>query len=367
MRIRSRGFTLVELLVVIAIIGILVGLLLPAVQAAREAARKMQCGNSLHNLGIAMHNYHDVHKRFPFAAIAVRVPDCFTAFGSFRDTAQPPALTGCAWSTTWGIALLPYLEQGPLYDTWDSKLGYSPATQRLVTGTNLAIMKCPSDSRVPNIVDPDGGANLGTFDKGNYGLNMGGGSSTENGNANGGGPEDVPVWTAAAYGRPSKNRGFSSARDGASGAPNVPTNIAIEDIRDGTSNTVMFGEILKLANNGDCRGAWGKALCAVVSAYTAGAPSLDLDNGIVTPNTRAIGIYEDRPPHCANNNGDLQLNCATDRAGDGLGGIAMRSRHPGGVQVCFADGRVTFVSNTVDKQLYRASMTIQGNESKGIE
>jgi prepilin-type processing-associated H-X9-DG protein len=327
----------------------------------------MQCSNSLHNLGIAMHNYHDVYKRFPFAAVAANASPqnnwpCFSIgswTGSFRDNAQ------CTWSTTWGVALLPYIEQQPLFDQWDSKLGYDPPSQRLVTGAPLAIMKCPSDSKVPAIVNPDGGMNRGTFDKGNYGLNMGGGSSNENGNSgNQAGPDNIPSWTLAAYGRPSKNRGFSSARDGATGNPNLPSSVAIEDVRDGTSNAIMIGELLKYPNNGDCRGAWGKPLCAAVSAYTAGNPQVDGQNGISTPNVRPIGIYEDRPPHCANNNGDPQLQCATDRAGDGLGGNAMRSRHPGGVQAAFADGRVIFISNTINTVVYRGLLTVQGNESQ---
>ena len=95
MRIRRRAFTLIELLVVIAIIAVLIALLLPAVQAAREAARRAQCTNNLKQIGLAMHNYE-------------------SANGSF-----PPGEKGCCWGT-WGVFILPYVEQSTLYNAWNS-------------------------------------------------------------------------------------------------------------------------------------------------------------------------------------------------------------------------------------------------------
>ncbi len=101
---RKRGFTLVELLVVIAIIGVLVALLLPAVQAAREAARRMQCSNHLKQLGLAMQNYHDVFNSLPYGTRARYV--------QVNNTVPK----GQGWGPSWYVALLPFCEQKPLSD-----------------------------------------------------------------------------------------------------------------------------------------------------------------------------------------------------------------------------------------------------------
>ena len=123
---RQRGFTLVELLVVITIIGILIALLLPAVQAAREAARRMQCANNLKQMGLALHNYHDTHKIFPYAA------------GGY----------GTGWG--WSAFILPFLESKSVHDEIDFRYNYN--IDDSVTGTvNNVAMKnfipcyqCPS-------------------------------------------------------------------------------------------------------------------------------------------------------------------------------------------------------------------------------
>jgi prepilin-type N-terminal cleavage/methylation domain-containing protein len=108
-----RGFTLVELLVVIAIIGILIALLLPAVQAAREAARRSQCLNNIRQIGLALHNYHDTTKSFPTVAVMGGDPGTPNAQGG-RDYTQP-------YHHTWLVMILPFMEQGPLYDNTASR------------------------------------------------------------------------------------------------------------------------------------------------------------------------------------------------------------------------------------------------------
>src|SRR5215208_4098921 len=108
---KKRGFTLVELLVVIAIIGVLVALLLPAVQAAREAARRMQCGNHLKQIGIAMHNYHDVFQSLPYGARARVVVTTGTGTTNTGNNV-PQQFIGPSWY----VGILPFCEQKPLSD-----------------------------------------------------------------------------------------------------------------------------------------------------------------------------------------------------------------------------------------------------------
>ena len=122
------GFTLVELLVVIAIIGILVALLLPAVQAAREAARRMSCGNNLKQIGVAFHNYHDTYKTFPPSYID-------------NVAGNSPEIR---WG--WGSLILPFMEQQPLHDQLGvtTRSGLRPATEPALQ-TRLPMYRCPSD------------------------------------------------------------------------------------------------------------------------------------------------------------------------------------------------------------------------------
>src|SRR5579885_1862982 len=127
----SRAFTLIELLVVIALIGVLIALLLPAVQAAREAARRIGCVNNLKQIGIALHGYHDVHNTFP-AGGWIAVP-----------TRPSPRNMNMGWSA----AVLPWLEQRPLYDGLNLSFPYNAPVNSTAGYTVLAVYLCPSEPR----------------------------------------------------------------------------------------------------------------------------------------------------------------------------------------------------------------------------
>lgn len=139
MRVSRQGFTLVELLVVIAIIGVLVGLLLPAVQAAREAARRMQCSNNLKQLGLACHNYESSFGRFPPSAVV------------------DLSVTSTGNNGSWGVhgRILPFLEQGNLYNNVDLSIAWD--SQMAIDNMKVPTYACPSDVGSDQVRDPGSG------------------------------------------------------------------------------------------------------------------------------------------------------------------------------------------------------------------
>ncbi|MFO0135589.1 MAG: DUF1559 domain-containing protein [Planctomyces sp.] len=136
---RRRGFTLIELLVVIAIIAILVALLLPAVQQAREAARRTQCRNNLKQIGIALHNYHDVNNCFPPGNVTM------------GDCCSTPSLIN------WAISILPYLEQTNLQQQYNFNLPNETPANVAVLKSKLPVYNCPSDINAGALLVPDSG------------------------------------------------------------------------------------------------------------------------------------------------------------------------------------------------------------------
>lgn len=296
---RKRGFTLIELLVVIAIIAILIALLLPAVQQAREAARRTQCKNNLKQIGLALHNYHDVFLTFPIGA-------------------QVAGANEEMWG--WGASILPQIEQQNLYN----ELGVSSQrlrnvladpVLRLVLQTPLPAFICPSD---PGGELMDGGR-----------LN---GGSGRNMRGNGGAPGGFRVAKSNYIGNCGYNDVNRQNNNGKRGVFHVGDNYKIRDIVDGTSNTIAVGERTTFCASGTWSGNRNPTGGGPQGAdYTLGRVSVPINVGDnrnhwctegfdSTHTGGAQFLLCDGSVHFISENIDYNLHInATDRVRDGNG------------------------------------------------
>ena len=330
MRLRQRGFTLVELLVVIAIIGILVGLLLPAVQAAREAARRMQCQNNLKQLGLSFHNYESATRRFPGGV------------GPF----------GCCWGT-WQVGVLPYMEQSAMYAIYQNYGGadhtgirYGGAANRPVASARIPTLTCPSDT--PNA--PIGGsATLAAITNHNYGVNYGNTSFLQG---------TLPTTPPTPFlGAPFRIYTGSTGDDGPVNAAQAITwtrvygkPVSLAEIIDGTSNTLMAAEQLQ-GRGLDLRGFswWGNA-----TGFVTFMPPNSTLPDVVTGGICLSTLIPRMP-------------CTTTSTAARPRMMGARSLHTGGVQVTYCDGHVAFISDSVNFVTWNALGTAAGGEVASVE
>ncbi|MHC5538972.1 DUF1559 family PulG-like putative transporter [Singulisphaera rosea] len=352
-----RAFTLIELLVVIAIIAVLIALLLPAVQAAREAARRIQCVNNLKQFGLSMHNYHSSNNSFPSGKVFnTKMPPCGgVGFGS-----------NCQ-NTTWFLLTLPYMEGVNLANAFNFSVGsegtmlvtgypYSYVANSTLLTTKIGFFQCPSDS--PKTFSVQGSA-VGAvlsgvpalqITKGNYGVNWG--------NTDYGQGQTGDSWFVS---NPSAHRASPFGyNQGATG----PLLASIASVTDGTSNTLLGGEILQGASD-DIRGLIWTDFPGAHSFVTrlapngnvdfwAGSPYIDSAGGNTMDNLPAYGSSKPGQSPANLANGDLcdnqpgqNLPCFAQGKEAGCY-AASRSRHPGGVNSLMCDGSVRFAKNTVN-------------------
>jgi prepilin-type N-terminal cleavage/methylation domain-containing protein len=325
------GFTLVELLVVIAIIGILVGLLLPAVQAAREAARRMQCGNNMKQIGLAIHNYESVYKRYPIGSV-----------DDDPKEATPRRLWegGRHRKGTVLVKLLPYMEQGPLFDSINFNLDVTAELNRIgMQQRAMGIYRCPSDGTSSRILTRQDQFYNYSFSIGNNNLDSQGGwcsvhpSNSFNTRAAGVLGGNIFNNGGNGHGNPSGPQGNINGQYGTSrGQSGVISRsdwgAKFSDLSDGTSNVIAAGEILPSCHDHH-RGGWYDTN----GQWTATTARINFNT------CRKQGIRDDAQ------------NCNDFR--NWMTSAGFKSDHTGGAQFVLGDGSVHFLAQSIDYLTYQ--------------
>jgi type II secretory pathway pseudopilin PulG len=321
----------VELLVVIAIIGVLVSLLLPAIQAAREAARRAQCQNTIRNLALAVMNYESARNALPPSSQMV-------AASGGRGGSSQSLIMFSGQQLSWIVQILPQLEQQALYDQFDlerTALEQNPTTRP--EATQLEFLLCPSDDSAGRFYQSARFSAGKAFAKGNY----------------------------AAYGAPEH---INCSRVWAGALIHEPQELG--RVTDGTSNTLMVAEVRTRDEPTDQRGAWALAWPGAtilgMDMHGANLPSATVnvcDQGdfpyVPSPNL-AVGSLPPNSPPGAQNADELR-ECVNSAEADLLGmpclerpngslsnTAAPRSSHPGGVYASHIDGSVRFLSDDIN-------------------
>jgi prepilin-type N-terminal cleavage/methylation domain-containing protein/prepilin-type processing-associated H-X9-DG protein len=340
---RNQGFTLIELLVVIAIIAVLIGLLLPAVQKVREAAARSSCSNNLKQIGVALHNYHTTVKRLPPAKINS---------GSYVLPANPPSGYNYypnkpykVYNHTGFTLLLPYIEQGPLYQKYDFNLpasnscwnvvsesspyaqsqkflanyptGVTGTTNAAVVATPISTYTCPSDTTPPTIdnnANPPYGPYASTGARSNYLFSC----------------ADADDYSAP----------YVPSRSGA-GMFGINGACRFEEVRDGTSNTLMVGESRQMGVSSSYGPRWGSGTHTSVT-------------GLVYVGDLWTAINYPYSPTASGITAQLQY------------AWVFGSWHTGGANFVFGDGSVRFLTNSTPVATLYALATIAGGETVDI-
>jgi prepilin-type N-terminal cleavage/methylation domain-containing protein/prepilin-type processing-associated H-X9-DG protein len=297
------GFTLIELLVVIAIIGILIALLLPAVQKVREAANRIHCSNSLRQIGLAMHNHHQV-----YGALPEGTSDAVPYWGQGN----------------WQVSILPFIEQDILrtqyydYGVNNGRNYYHDDNIAGATGKQLKLLLCPSD--MPNTAGWPASPRSVTYH--NYVVNYGNTGIDETAN-----------WQVSFYnGLTFQGAPFTRGR---------PQRLTA--ITDGSSNTLMLSEIIQ-GQRHDLRGDtwWGTGSGFVTS---------------LRPNDSAPDLSWSSSSWCDPDPPNPPCSYRTNAYVFGA-----RSRHSGGINVVFCDGSTRFIVNAIMPAIWQALSTTQGGE-----